>query len=152
MSKSRKLKTKMQKLLLNIEIKIQDNRKLIRRLKFKIFSKKKSIKATIKFWNKRFYLRMEWKSREKKKRLDHWWRCSKLWMTKAYYKNACSTILTSKHPITSKIKERLSCQMKALSFKPKSVPSSGAMDQSASKVLISPTRASWLDIACVFAF
>ena len=37
MSKSRKLKTKMQKLLLNIEIKIQDNRKLIRILKSEIF-------------------------------------------------------------------------------------------------------------------
>ena len=61
-------------------------------------------------------------------------------MTKAYFKNACSTILTSKHPMTSKIKERVSCQMKALSFKPKSVPSSGAMDQPASKALISLRR------------
>ena len=61
-------------------------------------------------------------------------------MTKDYFKNACSTILTSKHPMTSKIKEQVSCQMKALSFKPKSVPSSGAMDQPASKALISLRR------------
>jgi hypothetical protein len=38
--------------------------------------------------------------------------------------------------MTIKIKEQVSYQIKALSFKPKSVLSSGAMDQPASKALI----------------
>jgi hypothetical protein len=57
-------------------------------------------------------------------------------MKKVYFKNACSIILIFKNPMTIKIKEQVSYQIKALSFKPKSVLSSGAMDQPVSKALI----------------
>ena len=39
------------------------------------------------------------------KRLGHWYRCSRLWMTKAFYKNVCNIILISKLPMTIKMKK-----------------------------------------------
>ena len=77
----------------------KDKRQVSQRLRFQISSKKKhSLTGLTQLIKKKRNLL-------KIKRLGHLCRCSKLWMTKAFYKNVCNIILISKIPITIKMKK-----------------------------------------------
>jgi hypothetical protein len=75
----------------------KDKRQISQRLRFQISSKKKhSLTGWTQLINKKRNLL-------KIKRLGHWYRCSRLWMTKAFYKNACNIILRFKLLMTKSI-------------------------------------------------
>ena len=77
----------------------KDKRQISQRLRFQISSKKK---LSLTGWTQ---LIKKKKNLLKIKRLGHWYRCSRLWMTKAFYKNVCNIILISKLLMTIKIKK-----------------------------------------------
>ena len=107
-SQSDKYSAKMKRKILNLKSKAEffwvvqtfkDKRQISQRLRFQISSKKKhSLTGLTQLIKKKRNLL-------KIKRSGHLCRCSKLWMTKAFYKNVCNIILISKLPMTIKMKK-----------------------------------------------
>jgi hypothetical protein len=84
---------------LNLRIEAQVNCQISQWLKFRICTK------IIKKKRNKFQPSSMRRFPETKKRLDRWLRCWRLWMTKVFYRNACSTTSISKLPMTMRIKK-----------------------------------------------
>jgi hypothetical protein len=77
----------------------KDKRQISQRFRLQISSKKKH---SLTGWTQ---LIKKKRNLLKIKRLGHWYRCSRLWMTKAFYKNVCNITLTFKLHMITKIKK-----------------------------------------------